>query len=690
MSSERDTATSQVLLDNVLGLPKSILTQLKVLVDAVTLEQENVAEAEQIREVVPIEKWLNSSYYLGDMSRSLYPYWKREIADFVEGGYNEWVITGAIGTGKSTAALVTSLRKIYELSCYDPPQRLFRLADVSKIFFVYFSINERQAELTGFGQLRDTVDDIPYFRENYPRNLGVDSILKFPNRVFYMPGSDILHVAGTNLLCALLDETNFYRAGGMGSVGDLNKATKMYSEVTDRRKSRYLYKGQDPGFSLLVSSSTHESSFTASRIKLRDETCKVTLATPWAVKPEGTYSDRRFFVFKGSKKVDPFVVDDPSDIRNIIDSMRDRKRIELAVRTGNTKEDPEDRVRTAVEALPHEMRVQFIAVPTDFRKNFETHIFTALRNLAGVSTSPGGKLFTAKHVMERNYKPYLFHPFSKTEIGVSVRQPGDIQDYFLERKFFQREGDLLFPRRHPGEKRFIHIDQSTTTDCTGIACVHKAGYVVDEADNMVLPIIETDFILRIKPPKKPDKISIAKVRKFVFWLRSNNVHLGFVSYDQHQSEESLQTLEAHRIPCGRVSVDKDDKMWLDVCDLLYESRVQLYPYSPLETEFFSLDHDTDKHKVDHPAKNEDGSPGSKDVADAWVGAIFSCINKSDHRGLQVKEMLDSVDISFAADDSDETPDMSWVVGDPKRKGLTEKALEDIHNQMEIDTLDFWG
>lgn len=33
----------------------------------------------QLREIVPIEEWINSEYYAGPDAKSIYPYWKQHI-----------------------------------------------------------------------------------------------------------------------------------------------------------------------------------------------------------------------------------------------------------------------------------------------------------------------------------------------------------------------------------------------------------------------------------------------------------------------------------------------------------------------------------------------------------------------------------------------------------------------------------
>ena len=88
---------------------------------------------------------------MGPLAKDLYPYWKHEIIRYCNSPKPELVITGSIGVGKSWVSLAIFIRKLYELSCYDHPQRLFSLSDLSDIVFAYLSINITHAERTGFG-----------------------------------------------------------------------------------------------------------------------------------------------------------------------------------------------------------------------------------------------------------------------------------------------------------------------------------------------------------------------------------------------------------------------------------------------------------------------------------------------------------------------------------------------------------
>ena len=103
--------------------------------------------------------------------------------------------------GKTTIANIIMLRKIYELSCYDNIPALYNLMASSKILFAYFNLNMAQAELTGFGQIKQMIDTSPYFQEHFPRDLKNNSMVKFLNANMTVRfASDSNHIIGSNLI----------------------------------------------------------------------------------------------------------------------------------------------------------------------------------------------------------------------------------------------------------------------------------------------------------------------------------------------------------------------------------------------------------------------------------------------------------------------------------------------------------
>ena len=56
---------------------------------------------------------------------------------------------------------------------------LFNLLPTSLMLFAYFNLNLAQANLTGYGQLRNMIDTSNYFKEIFPRNMRTNSAIDF-------------------------------------------------------------------------------------------------------------------------------------------------------------------------------------------------------------------------------------------------------------------------------------------------------------------------------------------------------------------------------------------------------------------------------------------------------------------------------------------------------------------------------
>jgi hypothetical protein len=569
------------------------------------------AKAEQIREVVPISQWVDSEYYVGPDVVRIYDYWKQSLATVFEqpNRYNEVIVDGSIGTGKSSFAELCVLRKLYELSCYKNVQALFNLMRKTFITFFYFSLSKYQAELTGFGDIRNFVDSSPYFREKFPRNDRIDSALVWPEqRIILLYGSNPSHQIGMNLISAIMDEANFFQ-GEAEKVQvrqqEFTKAANLYTAIRQRARSRFLQAGTDHSLSILVSSSTHQTSFTEVRkVKALDDPTVLTItARLWDVKPKGTYSEEVFWVFSGNDLLDPFMVNTLSDLNTFLD-LKELPRYQ----------DEEITVEEAIKRLPLEYQCFFSSVPESFRKDFENDLVSSMQNIAGMAVAPIGKLFNSKPTLMKAYQlgeelGYR-HPFTKDVITLSTGDSTRLEDFIRPDFFFQ----------DPQKKRYVHIDQSVVSDCTGLGISHIAD--TREVNGVVYPILGVDLMVRINPPKQPHKIPIARVREFLFWLAETyGIEYGKITYDCYASEESLQAIEALGIPCGHLSVDRNDGAYKSLVNLLFEERCRLYHYLPFEEELMDLVHDRAKGKVDHLPS------GSKDVADGVCGSLYNALSE---------------------------------------------------------------
>ena len=229
------------------------------LVEDLMQMKEGERKAQLIRPIVPIEEWLGNEYYCGQEVFNLYPFWKEHMLKIYNSPVmiNEIILTGGLGTGKTTFANAVILRKIYELSCYMNVPALFNLLPTSLMLFAYFNLNLAQANLTGYGQLRNMIDSSKYFKEQFPRNTRTNSAIEFTKaNMMVRFASNEGHIIGTNLFGSILDEANFYKGDGnvdTSKVGEAqSQAKKIYTAIRNRRKITFYSRWRKP-FSIYIS-----------------------------------------------------------------------------------------------------------------------------------------------------------------------------------------------------------------------------------------------------------------------------------------------------------------------------------------------------------------------------------------------------------------------------------------------------
>ena len=570
------------------------------------LDKVSIKDSDQIREIVPVEEWINSDYYVGKDARKLYPFWKNLICEIFNGGkqnYTQIVLTGGIGTGKSTCALYIALRKLYELSCYKNIAGLFGMMSNSFTAFLYFSLTKFQAERSGYAQLRSIVDGIPYFNELFQRNKYRNSTLDFPEnlRIFY--GSSTGDMIGMNVICAMIDEANFFgnsSSGGSGMDVDMGAVGELYNSVLSRTSSRYTANGVNHSLNIVISSSTFKSSITSQLYEksLTDPSIKYARARLWDIKPKGTYTDDYFYVFAGNEKFDPFIINSTED---------------LCVKLGISL-DPSLPVKDAISRLSQEYRLLIDEVPMDFLNIYTNNIIQGLQDFSGLSVASTGKLFSSYNTFESCVDENVPVLFSKNEFTIETGNNDDSNtvQYYLK--------GIDFP--HKECPRYLHIDIGVANDAYGIACCYKNGSKI--VDGVETPEFFYDFSLRIVPPAPPKRVSISRCHEFIKYMRDElGLNIALVSFDQFQSEGSRQYLNEIGIKTVYQSVDKTDTQYLFFVDCLYKNCVHFNREfaEAIRHELFDLIWYRSKRKVDHPGSTKSG--GMKDRMDAVVGALYN-------------------------------------------------------------------
>lgn len=154
-----------------------------------------------------IEEFISDPYYMGTMygNGALYPYWipilKRIYPTPIHTAYNNIVLTGCLGSGKST---VSRLMAAY-VKCRLDHMKDFKFFALSKgkgLVMSYFHTTGDLADNTFISPLKDLKESIPYFKEGMLNNHVIDDMPDSPR------GKGPL---GTDCIFYVFSEINFIK-----------------------------------------------------------------------------------------------------------------------------------------------------------------------------------------------------------------------------------------------------------------------------------------------------------------------------------------------------------------------------------------------------------------------------------------------------------------------------------------------
>lgn len=536
---------------------------------------------------VSVIQFVEDDFYLGKAG-TLYPTIIRELEELNSGRYVESVLTGGIGSGKTTLALYTQAYQLYLLSLLREPHRLYGLDPSSEILLIFQNMTERLARGVDYQRFRDMIHNSPYFQKYFPFDKSLDSKLVFERRIEVMPVSGASTAAiGQNVMGGIIDELN-YMAINEKSVrsvdgGTYDQAVEIYNSIARRRKSRFASSGTLPGILCLVSSKRYPGQFTDRKQEeaLTDPTIYVFDKRVWEVKPEGTFGAGRFRVFIGDETRKPRILKEHEEVADVDAGL--------------------------VDEIPHE-----------FRREFEVDIINALREIAGKST-------LARH-------PFIvdidsISPCFGTHESILSRDEVDFVSSQLK----------VYPDRFwsPDIPRFAHIDLGITGDSAGVAIGTVSGFMDVQRDSVdgiekpiieKLPIIRFDLVLEVRPPKNGE-IQFWKIRQLLYTLRNLGLKVRWVTFDTFQSTDSMQLLRNQGFLADVCSMDTTTVPYDFAKSALYEHRVRCPSHPKLARELASLERDPKKGKIDHPPG------GSKDCADAMAGVIYGLTRRREIWGL---------------------------------------------------------
>lgn len=556
-----------------------ILEELAETGESETYEKVWLEDYEEIP--VDIDTFLEDPRYLGNATNNgtqIYPFWREQLRKIFAGGdteYEEIAFTGAIGIGKTQIAVYAIAYLTYRLLCLKHPQRYFGFADTDEIAIFFFNATVALAQAVGYGRLHNCLMESPWFLDHGSIHGSQDNPYYVPGKhIAIKAGSKASHGLGQQIFCGFLDEVNF--APGANTTMEKSKIMQTYSSVKARIKSRFIRNGKLLGKMFLVSSKKAQDDFLEVYLDKRrkeDDAARLYIVDEplWVVKPSDTYSGKKFLVAYGSKQLTPRVIEPGEDLE-------------------------------AIKKLGYEI----LEVPVELESDFRFNIITALQDLAGKAL-PGTTSYFSYKIISSCYADRP-SPFTAEILEIGLN------DHMEYQEFFNLE---VIPKEYFSRPMAIHLDTSLKNDITGISGACYVDNVLADTDDGTIEkrVYAQVFSVGIKAPPGSE-ISMAKNRRFIYWLRSVGFNIAIISTDTFQTAESHQILRDKGFTTAIRSLDRTPEGYQTLREAMVEHRISMIKHAKLENELIYLQRDTSTGKLDHPAN------GSKDISDSLAGAIW--------------------------------------------------------------------
>lgn len=566
----------------------------------------NLINQNYTEEPVDILKFLSDPQYLGISTGNgadIFPKWKEALVEMFDDNTKLIVVlTGSIGTGKSTIALYALCYIQYRLMILREPWRFFGLANSGKMSISFFNLSKNLGGSRGFNKMMDFMSKSPWFRKRStritPTKNGDQLDFALIKYVLASPYAKGFGIVGEDVVAGIMDEVD----SPMDPLPQKARVTETYEATVLRFKSRFATTGYSLGKLFVVCSKQDEMSFIDTFIAERSNDKEVLIfdVPYWEAKPKHLFCGDTF----------PIAIGDAYNPSRIIEE----------------------------HEIPNYVQNGFriIRPPVEFKKEFILNLVGSLRDIAGVTTAGAKKfkLFPADKFIIDCFDKTKEDPCSTPIIRTGLNDEIGLIKYL----------DLSKLRIEKHVPRYIHYDISFSGDASGLSMCGVKDWEQAQIQNPdgtyrteMVPIIETDFSLRIKA-FDGDRIPLHKIRKLVLDLKQSgyNIHK-FTADLQLASEDTLQLLSAAGITTDSLSMDKNNKGYFDFRNVVFEKRWKCHWSDMLLTELRYLEQSPLDGKVDHPKEVleteilEDGTvketkiQGSKDLSDATAGAVVSCL-----------------------------------------------------------------
>ena len=603
--------------------------------------------AEDYEEIpVSIHEFLHNKKYLGkgltdeEGRFTLFPYWEQLLEKIYPDPLkppvcNTLALTGSIGIGKSTEAVIVGCYELYRMLCLKNPYLHYGLQPIDLITFAVMNITIDAARGVAWSKMQSLLQSSEWFMERGSVTKGDIPEWRPPKGIELICGSQSRHIIGRAVYWAFFDEISFIPNQDVEKQKE--KAKTLVNTASARMQSRFMKGDSNPTILVLASSKRTEQSFMETYIESKKK--------------------------QESKTV--LIVDEPQWVIRTDKDSKEKFKIAVGNKFLNSEVLPLNCSEEDIK-IYRDKGFQIIDVPMGYYENFLDDIDIALTDIAGISTSNTSRYIAGPRISAIK-KPNLKNLFTKEIIEVGD-DPSDTTQYY---EYINMDN---FDKSLAGLPMYIHMDLSESGDKTGIAGVivkgkkpHQEG--IPDSKELYYSLV---FNVSIKAPKG-HSISFEKNRQLIYWLREQGFSIRGISTDTFQSFDTGQMLKSKGFDYSAISVDRVDsdricKPYMTFKSAIYEERLEMYENKLLTDELIGLERNSNG-KIDH-------SPlgiNSKDSADAVCGALF---NASQHAEEFAFEFGESIEATIEVGNYKTTLDRKQVEID------MEEILNNLHDPLK--------
>lgn len=557
------------------------------------------------RDKPPTPQNFISEKYLGPAAVHTYDRIKTVFEQFMDPSkpYRNLILYPHIGWGKSYLSMLTTLYIGTHLSMMRNPYKFFGLNPATVLAQLLVSYSLKKSSEVLLEPLLAILETSPFFEKvhtresmakkeaDFARMNNIDRIywttasptsqIQLSNGANIKTASSPSSLLGLSVVSGVLSELAFFRDAGKSDEYIMRVFNDLKARVDNRMKGNYF------GRTLLDSSpNTLDSPIDDYIVNHahNDPTNYIVQGSVWKWAPEEYDTSRMFAVYTGGKGQVPRILFD------------DKERAEFS---------PE----------------KVIDVPVQLSQFFKDDIYKSLKDLAGIPSGSADSLIYDYEKIERIFDARLRNIYTHIAARSEDNPKGLIWNQVASLFFKDKAGRKEFWYK-PHLPRCIAVDQSLAHDVSCIAAVHVER--IPESDEHMFVV---DFTIPIAP--MGGRINLDAIKFFIEDLRNlGNMYISHVSFDQFQSESSIQYLKAVNFETEKLSVDSTTDPYFNLVSLVETGRVvvgrNLYMKNNLKSLRVvrqSKEGKTKKAKVDHDTTRPVVTSGDQAWETSLIGAF---------------------------------------------------------------------